>query len=449
MAFSRKNPTWPEEEEPPSEAAFSLGIENPMVGRRWLENQNFEEVPVTRHLFKYPPRIHVIFLEEQGPTTFSWGGASLIVSEGLNMDSSHRSVVSCVCKVPQNETAMMHCDLRVRWKIASDLRFRAAISEPKTPSCRGISGDLVPSTRKSLAIAIVRFWCAKSVTESRIVLPEESFQKRLFAHNSVCSQFGESLFAILAECSQFCWGPCHTNSRGNPSLFWLGGGGGGTGAPKLWTLILWTNWRFLLMTNTREGANREKLTVKKLIDNEMFFFHRLCPLQTVKNRRKPWKNRHQTVKKIGTKNPPFFSPLVFHRLRLLEIQRQMCGNSGRKSQSTDSPLNSKQFQLQMQTVGAQRINSVIHVCNSPKSLSGQIKIIESYFDLSRVSLCIYIEGILALINNLKIPQRSLSLLTQPQNAFSNTTSENDLARLFVVRNVKKGLARLFAFFFPL
>ena len=43
-----------------------------------------------------------------------------------------------------------------------------------------------------------------------------------------------------------------------------------------------------LITNVREGANREKLTVKKLIDNEMFFFfHRLCPLQTVKNRRKP------------------------------------------------------------------------------------------------------------------------------------------------------------------
>ena len=57
---------------------------------------------------------------------------------------------------------MLHCDLRVRWKVASDLRFRAAISEPKTPSCCGISGDLAPSTRKSLAIAIVRFWCAKS-----------------------------------------------------------------------------------------------------------------------------------------------------------------------------------------------------------------------------------------------------------------------------------------------
>ena len=56
---------------------------------------------------------------------------------------------------------MLHCDVRVRWKVASDLRFRAAISEPKTPfSCR-ISGDLASSTRKSLAIAIVRFWSAK------------------------------------------------------------------------------------------------------------------------------------------------------------------------------------------------------------------------------------------------------------------------------------------------
>ena len=41
--------------------------------------------------------------------------------------------------------------------------FGAAISEPKTPSFCGISGDLAPSTRKSLAIAIVRFWCAKYI----------------------------------------------------------------------------------------------------------------------------------------------------------------------------------------------------------------------------------------------------------------------------------------------
>ena len=64
-------------------------------------------------------------------------------------------------RFPRQEKAMLHCDLRVRWKVARDLRFRAAISEPKTPSFCGISGDLAPSTRKSLAIAIVRFWCAK------------------------------------------------------------------------------------------------------------------------------------------------------------------------------------------------------------------------------------------------------------------------------------------------
>ena len=57
---------------------------------------------------------------------------------------------------------MLHCDLRVRWPVAGDLRFRVAISEPEYPSFCGISSDSAPSTRKSLAIAIVRFWRAKS-----------------------------------------------------------------------------------------------------------------------------------------------------------------------------------------------------------------------------------------------------------------------------------------------
>ena len=35
--------------------------------------------------------------------------------------------------------------LRVRWKVASDLQFRAAISEPKTSSFCRISCDLAPS----------------------------------------------------------------------------------------------------------------------------------------------------------------------------------------------------------------------------------------------------------------------------------------------------------------
>ena len=56
----------------------------------------------------------------------------------------------------------------MRWKVASDLRFQAAISEPKTPSFCGISVDLAPSTRKLLAIAIVRFWCAKSRGQTQV-----------------------------------------------------------------------------------------------------------------------------------------------------------------------------------------------------------------------------------------------------------------------------------------
>ena len=78
---------------------------------------------------------------------------------------------------------MLHCDLRVQWKVASDLRFRAAISEPKTPSFCRISGDLAHSTRKSVAIAIVRFWCAK-VFVAYGNFPEG--QKHTNCHFSLC-----------------------------------------------------------------------------------------------------------------------------------------------------------------------------------------------------------------------------------------------------------------------
>ena len=86
-----------------------------------------------------------------------------------------------IAQFPKQEKALRHCDLRVRWKVASDLRFRAAISEPKTPSFCGISGDLAQSTRKSLAIAIVRFWCAKSIP-----LP---FPKRFLGTSQPCPSF--------------------------------------------------------------------------------------------------------------------------------------------------------------------------------------------------------------------------------------------------------------------
>ena len=60
-------------------------------------------------------------------------------------------------------------------------------------------------------------------------------------------------------------------------------------------------------TFSREGANREKLTVKKLVDTEMFFFHRLCPVKPWKIGVKPWKIRHQTVKKSAPKIHHFFT----------------------------------------------------------------------------------------------------------------------------------------------
>ena len=70
-------------------------------------------------------------------------------------------------QIPRQEKAMLHYDLRVRWKVASDLRFQAAISEPETPSFCRIPGDLAPSTRKSLAIEMCDFY-AKIVRVSEV-----------------------------------------------------------------------------------------------------------------------------------------------------------------------------------------------------------------------------------------------------------------------------------------
>ena len=72
--------------------------------------------------------------------------------------------------------------LGVRWKVASVLRFRAATSEPETPFFCGISGELAQSTRKSLAIAIVRFWCAKCMKEEKLSFPATWFTR--FGHTT-------------------------------------------------------------------------------------------------------------------------------------------------------------------------------------------------------------------------------------------------------------------------
>ena len=115
-----------------------------------------------------PPenRSDLLFLKVWAPSTFSKRGSIYLIAHRNRSDVCDLrlrcpSRTPEIARFPRQEKAMLHCDLRVRWKVASDLRFRAAIPEPKTPSFCGISGDLAPSMRKSLAIAIVRFWCAK------------------------------------------------------------------------------------------------------------------------------------------------------------------------------------------------------------------------------------------------------------------------------------------------
>ena len=124
-----------------------------------------------------------------------------------------------IARFLRQEKAMLHCDLRVRWKVASDLRFRAAISESKTPSFCGISGDLAPSTRKSLAIAIVRFWCAKELRENQTCTggrclptsawwPLETPLARFRVRNAVCEfafRVCDSVwsYVMVLSCLQF------------------------------------------------------------------------------------------------------------------------------------------------------------------------------------------------------------------------------------------------------
>ena len=65
--------------------------------------------------------------------------------------------------------------------------------------------------------------------------------------------------------------------------------------------------RFAEFTLTREGVDREKLTVKKIINNEIFF----SPFMSLINHEKLCVNREKDRHQKST----VFSPLVFHRLR--------------------------------------------------------------------------------------------------------------------------------------
>ena len=95
---------------------------------------------------------------------------------------------------------MLHCDLRVRWKVASDLGFQAAISEPKTPSFCRIHGDLPPSTRKSLAIAIVRCWRAAREKSTKI----KFFFRRAPDTFKFLRHVMRAIWSVRPKCSHRC-----------------------------------------------------------------------------------------------------------------------------------------------------------------------------------------------------------------------------------------------------
>ena len=79
-------------------------------------------------------------------------------------------------------------NVRIQWNAGT-----ACVSECvlKTLACRGLR--VGPSM-----LLTAEYLCSRWFRCFGIV------QKRPFVHNSVCSQFLEGLFAILAECSQFC-----------------------------------------------------------------------------------------------------------------------------------------------------------------------------------------------------------------------------------------------------
>ena len=144
-----------------------------------------------------------------------------LCGEGGGSNLAHRNRSDfCDCnahrgpaRFPRPEKAMLHCDLRVRWKVASDLRFRAAISEPKAPSFCGISGDLAPSTRKSLAIAIVRFWCAKG---SKNLLAQACLQEWA-TERAISGTIHQAIVMARLTCREHSWLSLNPNlGRGVP-----------------------------------------------------------------------------------------------------------------------------------------------------------------------------------------------------------------------------------------
>ena len=79
---------------------------------------------------------------------------------------------------------------------ATSLQLRRSAPDP---FCKASKWSLL-----SLRLATPSRPLREASLDSKTFQGRKKYQKRPFVHNSVCSQFLEGLFAILAQCSQFC-----------------------------------------------------------------------------------------------------------------------------------------------------------------------------------------------------------------------------------------------------
>ena len=96
----------------------------------------------------------------------------------------------------------------------SDSKSFGGDSKPRNPPSCGSSGNLAPSTRKPLAIAIVRFWCAKGKVllqghlGAGVCPPPRGGPWKPLLRVSVVGRLSASLRSVLAIVYGIMWWSC-------------------------------------------------------------------------------------------------------------------------------------------------------------------------------------------------------------------------------------------------
>ena len=118
-----------------------------MLKLSWDAHQKGGE-PQKGGYFRFPPIIRMVSLELLRCPLRCPLGRENEISEALSARKLQRFLRFAIAmpiadprnrrRFPRQDKAMLHCDLGVRWKVASDLRIRVAISESETPLSAGV-----------------------------------------------------------------------------------------------------------------------------------------------------------------------------------------------------------------------------------------------------------------------------------------------------------------------